>query len=198
MSELRLRRCDVARCEAACCYDGVYLRPGEEPALVATVRAHPEFFAFLPEAFVVDGVWNGRPGRKTAVRPHAYRNPDYPAHFAQTRCVFAFDDGRCSLQVLAMTRGEHPWARKPRVCWLHPLFDGPAGVVPPPVDPADDPDRRPGYPGFVAFTDCGRHRPDGQPWPAVLAEEPGVRLLLFPSRDTGREHPASRGTEVNA
>jgi hypothetical protein len=169
--EPRLRRCDVAQCEAACCYDGVYLRPGEEAGLAATVRAHSEFFAFLPEPFVVDGVWNGRPGRKTAVRPHVYRNPAYPVHFAPTRCVFAFDDGRCSLQVLAAARGEHPWARKPRVCWLHPLHEGPAGLVPPPVDPADDADRRPGYPGFVAFTDCGRHRPDGLPWRQALAPE---------------------------
>jgi hypothetical protein len=171
MTELRLQRCDLARCEAVCCYDGVYLRPGEEAGLVTTVRAHPEFFRFLPAAFVLDGVWNGRPGRKTAVRPHDYRRPDYPAHFARTRCVFAFDDGRCSLQVLAITRGEHPWAYKPRVCWLHPLFDGPAGLVPPPVDTADDPDRRPGYPGFTTFTDCGRHRPDGLPWLTALKEE---------------------------
>jgi hypothetical protein len=87
--------------------------------------------------------------------------------------VFALDDGRCSLQVLATQLGEHPWARKPRVCWLHPLHEGPAGLVPPPVDPADDPDRRPGYPGFVAFTECGRHRPDGLPWRTALAEEWG-------------------------
>jgi hypothetical protein len=173
VSELRLRRCDIAHCEAACCYAGVFLRPGEEARLVETVRAHPEFFAFLPERFVVDGAWNARPGRTTAVRPHLYRNPDYPAHFAQTRCVFGLEDGRCSLQVLALARGEHPWARKPRACWLHPLHEGPAGLVPPPVDPADDPDRHPDYPGFVAFTECGRHRPDGHPWRDVLKEEWG-------------------------
>lgn len=173
MSEPRLARCDLARCEAACCYDGVYLRPGEEAQLAATVRAHPAFFAFLPVPFVVDGVWQDRiRGRKTAVRPHAYGSPAYPAHFAATRCVFAFPDGRCSLQVLATRLGEHPWARKPRVCWLHPLREGPDGPVPPPVDPREDPDRRePDYAGFVTATACGRHRPDGEPWRQVLAAE---------------------------
>jgi hypothetical protein len=171
VSAPRLARCDLTRCEALCCYDGVYLRPGEEAGLVATVRAHPEVFASLPEPYVVDGRWKGEPGRKTAVRPHAYRRADVPAHFARTRCVFAQPDGRCSLQLLAVARGEHPWALKPRACWLHPLRVGPDGLRPPPVDPADDPDRQPGYPGFVTFTDCGRHRPDGAPWPDVLASE---------------------------
>ncbi|MGH7264111.1 MAG: hypothetical protein ACREMB_04545, partial [Candidatus Rokuibacteriota bacterium] len=96
----RLRRCDLAACEAMCCYDGAYLEPGEEQALTAAVRAHPGFFSFLPAPFVVDGEWLGRlSGRKTAVRPHEYANPDFPPHFGSTRCVFAFDDGRCSLQV---------------------------------------------------------------------------------------------------
>jgi hypothetical protein len=156
-----------------CCYDGVFLRTGEEARLAATVDAHPAFFAFLPRPFVVDGVWQDRiRGRKTAVRPHAYRGPAYPPHFARTRCVFALADGRCSLQVLAVRLGEEPWARKPRVCWLHPLREGPAGPLPPPVDSRDDPDRRePDYPGFVTWTACGRHRPDGLPWRDALAPE---------------------------
>lgn len=172
--EARLARCDLACCEAMCCYDGVYLRPEEEARLTATVRDHPAAFAFLPEPFVVDGTWQERiRGRKTAVRPHAYRSAEWPAHFAATRCVFALADGRCSLQVLATRLGEHPWARKPRACWLHPLREGPSGLAPPPVDAAADPDRHgPDYPGFVSFTACGRHRPGaGAPWPEALAEE---------------------------
>jgi hypothetical protein len=171
--EPRLRRCDLAVCEAMCCYDGVYLQGDEEARLTATVREHAGFFAFLPATFVVDGTWQGRlRGRKTAVRPHVYRNPAYPAHFAPTRCVFGLADGRCSLQRLALALGEHPWARKPRACWLHPLHDGPDGPSPPAVDPREDRDRRPpDYPGFAPFTDCGRHRPDGAPWRQLLAEE---------------------------
>ncbi len=168
-----LRRCDLARCEAMCCYDGAYLRPGEEARLHETVRAHPDVFAFLPASYVVDGAWQAKLlGRKTAVRPHRYAQPDFPAHFRQTRCVFALADGRCSLQVLAVRLGEHPWARKPRACWLHPLREGPHGPVPPPIDHAGDPDRwGEGYPGFVTYTACGRHREDGAPWRAVLAAE---------------------------
>jgi hypothetical protein len=173
VTEPRLARCDLAACEAMCCYDGVYLRAGEEARLGAVVAAHPDFFAFLPDPSVVDGVWQGRiRGRKTAVRPHAYRSAAYPPHFAPTRCVFALADGRCSLQVLAARLGEHPWAWKPRACWLHPLRDGPGGVRPPPVEAQDDPDHQPpGYPGFVTSTACGRHRPDGVPWRAALAPE---------------------------
>ncbi len=169
----RLARCDLAVCEAMCCYDGVYLRPGQEARITATVRAHPEFFAFLPEPFIVDGTWQNRiRGRKTAVRPHAYRNPAFPPHFDRTRCVFAFPDGRCSLQVLATRLGEHPWARKPRVCWTHPLREGPGGLAPPPVDPREDPDHRgPGYPGYVTSTECGKPRADGAPWRETLADE---------------------------
>ena len=184
----RLQRCDLARCEAMCCYDGVYLGPGEEAALAATVRDHPAAFPVLPAAFVVDGAWKGVPGRKTAVRAHAYRAPGFPAHFARTRCVFALADGRCSLQVLAEALGEHPWARKPRACWLHPLHETPAGLVPPPVDPAADRDRWPGYPGFVSFTECGRHRPDGRPWSEVL--EPECRHFEALRRAPGRPAPA--------
>jgi hypothetical protein len=172
-AEPRLHRCDLAVCEAMCCYDGVYLGSDEEARLTATVREHAEFFAFLPSAYVVDGTWQDRlRGRKTAVRLHAYRNLAYPSHFRRTRCVFAFADGRCSLQVLATGLGEHPWSRKPRACWLHPLHEGAAGPIPPPVDSTADRDRRePDFPGFAPFTDCGRHRPDGAPWRAVLAEE---------------------------
>ena len=183
-----IRRCDLDLCEAACCYDGVYLRPGEEARLVATVRAHRAFFAFLPEPFVVDGTWQNRiQGRKTAVHPHAYRNPAFPPHFARTRCVFARVDGRCSLQVLAVRLGEHPWARKPRACWLHPLRERPGGLAPPPVDPGEDADRQdPDYPGFTAFTECGRHRADGLPWRMVLAEELAYWAQMSPRSTSSR------------
>jgi hypothetical protein len=171
-----------------CCYDGAYLKPGEEAALAATVRAHRGFFAAVPEPFVVDGVWLGRlAGRKTAVRPHAYRSADFPAHFGRTRCVFALADGRCSLQVLAVALGEHPWARKPEACWRHPLRAGPAGLEPPPATPEGDPDRAPGYPGFATYTACGRDRPDGIDWREACAAE-----LAYDAARRGAPAPPGR------
>ena len=168
-----LKRCDLSLCEAMCCYEGVYLKPGEEERINQMVREHRDFFAFLPTQFVVDGSWQDKMvGRKTAVRPHAYRNPGFPAHFNRTRCVFAFADGRCSFQVLAEQLGEHPWARKPKVCWMHPLHESPSGLQAPPVDPRHDPDRADErHPGFVTSTECGKHREDGEPWRNVLSAE---------------------------
>lgn len=170
---LRLGRCDLAECEGACCYDGAYLEPGEEEAILAAIARDPALFSFLDGPPVVDGTWRGIvAGRKTGVRPHRYRSPEFPAHFEQTRCVLALPDARCALQVHAVARGMHPFALKPRACWMHPLHDGPSGPVPPPADPAADPHRVDAdYPGYVTFTECGRHRDGGLPWREALAEE---------------------------
>jgi hypothetical protein len=98
---LRLRGCDYRACEARCCYDGVYLKDGEPERIQAVVASDPGFFAHLPEHYIVHGDWPGVSGPKTAVRPHSFHSPDFPEHFNQTRCVFAFEDGACSLQAFA-------------------------------------------------------------------------------------------------
>jgi len=171
---LKLCVCDVTRCEAMCCYDGVYLEPQEEAFLRELVERVPALRAHLPEDFIVDGWWQGEPlGRKTATRPHDYRNPDFPAHFARTRCVFADAQGFCELEKLALSRGQHPWTFKPSTCWLFPLHEDQGVPEPPPVDAADDPYREPGYPGYATFVSCGRHDPQGQAWRVALAREIG-------------------------
>lgn len=173
-SPARLCRCDLRDCEAVCCYDGVYLLPGEEARIAAAVAADPEGFAHVPAEWAVDGSWRGRvEGRKTATRPHAYGPGKLPAHFTATRCVFVLEDGRCALQVSAEAGGLHPWALKPTACWMHPLRLGPDGRPrPPPRDPRHDEDRvEPDYPGYVTSTPCGRHRDDGEVWQNALAEE---------------------------
>ena len=119
--ELRLRTCDPRACEARCCYDGVYLKDGEPERIRSAVASDPEFFAHLPESFIVHGEWAGEPGVKTAVRPHTFHSPDFPEHFNQTRCVFAFADGACSLQAFAASQGDDPWKYKPRGCWMYPF-----------------------------------------------------------------------------
>lgn len=169
---LRLNTCDPRACEAVCCHDGVYLDAGEESRLRSLVARTPALRAAVPGEFIVDGTWNGQPlGRKTATRPHAYRNPGYPAHFPRTRCVFADAAGLCELQKLAVQRGRHPWHYKPFTCWMFPLGEDAGVAVPPSADPADDPHRVPGYDGYVSVVPCGRHDPAGRPWRSALAPE---------------------------
>jgi hypothetical protein len=201
---LKLSVCDVTRCEAMCCYDGVYLEPQEEAFLLELVERVPALKDRLPAQFIVEGWWEGQHlGRKTATRAHAYRNPDFPAHFARTRCVFADAQGFCELEKLARSRGQHPWTFKPATCWLFPLHEDQGVPEPPPVDAADDPYRQPGYPGYSTFVSCGRHDPRGRPWQEALLREsdyltaagslpllnsPGhtVRELLGPDYREGR------------
>ena len=173
---LRLKRCDLAECEAACCYNGAYISPEEERLIKESVATYPDFFSFLPQEYIVEGNWLGKfSGRKTAVHPYQYKNSAYPAHFDQTRCVFAFNDGRCSLQALSIQLGEHRWARKPKACWKHPLREDPEreNLMPPPINQSDDPDRIESYAGFASFTPCGTYHPDGKPWYETLKEELG-------------------------
>lgn len=171
----RLRRCDLAVCEGVCCHDGVWLTSDDEARIRTAVRERPSAFTHVPKVKIVTVRRpTGQPGepaaRKTATRPWRWRSR--PAHFTDTRCVFAHEDGRCSLQVAAVDAGHPPWTWKPLACWLHPLRIGDRGraLLPPPL-PADDPDAAPGYPGFISSTPCGAHREDGTPWRDLLAEE---------------------------
>ena len=171
---LRLKACDISRCEAMCCHDGVHLDEGEERRLRALVEHTPALRARLPAEYVVDAWIEGEyAGRKTAVRAHDYRNPAWPAHFPRTRCVFADEAGMCELQKLGLARRQHPWRYKPFTCWMFPLgLDAETGAVEQPeVDAADDPSAGPGYPGFVSVMPCGRHDPQGEPWWQVLSGE---------------------------
>jgi hypothetical protein len=175
METARLVPCDLAACEGMCCHDGAWLEPGEvQPLRALLFRARREGWealAHVPERALV----RVEGGTKTATHPHVYRRA-LPEHFPSTRCVFALPDARCGLQVAATDAGEHPWAWKPRACWMHPLREGagPDGEprpLPPPRDPHEDWDRAPGYPGYVTQTECGRHRDDGRRWEQALEGE---------------------------
>ena len=99
---LKLSVCDIRQCEGRCCYDGVYLLPGEESFLRELVARVPALAAQLPREFIVDGIWNGQSlGRKTATRPVNYQATDFPPHFTRTRCVFSDAVGLCELEKLA-------------------------------------------------------------------------------------------------
>jgi hypothetical protein len=169
---LCLSVCDVRACEARCCYDGVYLQGDEERDLRELVAREPGLRARLPEQFIVDGYWDGQLlGRKTATRPHQYSSPDFPAHFARTRCVFADVVGYCELQKLALQQGLHPWAYKPTTCWMFPLQDDDGVPAAPVAGPDDDPYATDTYPGYSNFVPCGRHDAQGRPWREALQQE---------------------------
>ncbi len=167
---VRLRRCDYRTCEARCCYDGVYLEDDDIVRINEALALDREYFCDVPEDWLTSGTWNGESGPKTAVRPHEYASPDFPAHFNHTRCVFAAADGACTLQSFAIERNQDPWAFKPLGCSLHPLRVHPKPTV---TDPAE---RDPGYlhleyPGYATFAPCGQSRADGAPWKKILRDE---------------------------
>jgi hypothetical protein len=164
--------CDVVQCEGRCCYDGVYLQPGEERFLRELVEKLPELRAKVPEQFVVDGYWEGEfLGRKTATRPAEYRSADFPAHFTRTRCVFGDSQGFCELEKFARSNGQHPWTYKPTTCWMFPLQDDDGRVAEPVRGQEDDPYFTEEYPGYASCLPCGRHDPAGRPWRESLARE---------------------------
>jgi hypothetical protein len=167
----RLEVCDLAQCEGICCSDGAFLLEEDEAIIRKVVAAYPEHFRHLPKRPIIDGEWEGFKAPKTAVRPHRYRSR--PAHFSDTRCVFAEKDGKCSLQTLAVAQGKHKWAYKPKGCWLFPLWsDEHDKLIAPPRKRKDDPNNLGrSYPGFVSFTPCGKHAAKGKVWWIALKEE---------------------------
>jgi len=168
----RLCSCDIRQCEGRCCYDGVYLLPGEEQFLRELVARVPALAALLPAGFIVDGWWNGQyMGRKTAVRPADYQAADFPAHFTRTRCVFGDEAGYCELEKFARSRGQHPWTFKPTTCWMFPLQEDNGEPAAPVRGPEDDPYATADYAGYASCVPCGRHDPAGAPWRRALARE---------------------------
>jgi hypothetical protein len=169
---LKLSVCDIDQCQGRCCYDGVYLQPGEEEFLKELLGRVPELASKVPEQFVVDGYWNGESlGRKTATRSENYTAPDFPAHFTRTRCVFGDARGFCELEKFAREGGQHPWSYKPYTCWMFPLQDDEGEVAEPVNGLEDDPHVTSTYPGYASCVPCGRRDECGKPWRESLARE---------------------------
>ena len=171
-----LRRCELARCRATCCHDGVVVGGEEITEIAVVVDAHAGWFA--GSGWGTDGrlFEEGRGRWKTATRPAADGElaDDFPPHFARTRCVFLDGAHRCVLQRLAVEQGRPPWFWKPVSCWMHPLVLRPAtaGSGPPVLTipaPEQDPER------FGSCTHCGRPDDGGEPAAKVLEEE--LRML---------------------
>jgi hypothetical protein len=183
-------RCEISTCRGMCCYDGVYVSRESATIIEGAAKEHAEFFGDLglrlPERVVVEGDWRWKKGGlKTAVVPRAFSKTveGFPSHFNNTSCVFLTEDGRCSLQLLSIHQGRHPWYYKPVKCWMHPItLEGEEGAVLLLHSERTDPYRFPGYDGFVSRIFCGRTCPGGAPAAVVLEEE-----LTFLSQIVGRD-----------
>ncbi len=197
-SPVKLCICDLNKCEARCCYDGVYLEPGEEKKIREVVASAPGFFVNLPADFIVDGSWGDTvSGPKTATKAHDYKAPDFPLHFNRTRCVFCDDDHKCLLQKLAVARSLHKWAYKPTACWMFPMRIIAGEPAPPPGPTEEDPHSiGEEYPGYSKFVPCGQHHEEGDAWESTLAEEISYWRAAEPSREVGESASLPSPSEV--
>jgi len=172
-TQLKLEKCDINSCKGMCCYDGIYLMEGEENYLKKIVKEYKEYFHFLPNDFIIDGNWkNLVKGRKTATKKFNNISNNYPSHFEKTICIFADNEGKCSLQKLALKLKIHKWTFKPTGCWMFPLRLVNEKIVLPPLNQKDDPyliDDT--YPDFITYTNCGKHNEDGEKYDIALKEE---------------------------
>ncbi len=178
---------DCARCDGRCCYDGVYVTTAEEARIRSFMKEHPDYFRLVPDPFLEEGEWGFLfGGKRTLRRPYQYSRSDFPRHFTKTKCVFALDNGECSLQRAATDLWLHPWKYKPELCWEFPLiglFNENAMSKP---HYFGEPD--PGYydeehPGYVSFLPCSRTGPGGRSWKKMYKTE---FLHYFKTKGVGR------------
>ncbi len=184
----RMRVCDLAKCRATCCHDGVVLGEEEVRVIGEVVEAFGEE---LRELGWAGGDWLEEEGggRKTATRraEEAELAEEFPAHFPKTRCVFLDGEHRCVLQRLAVKEGRHPWFWKPMSCWMQPLrLEGRERPLLTLARAGGDPMAREGYPGFSSCTPCGKEEAGGCPAGEVLRAELEM-LGAFGGRDLVRE-----------
>lgn len=178
--EQRIRPCELSRCRATCCHDGVYLSQEEAAGVKKLLAGNAETFTNYGLTLPDDPIISARGGRslKTATRDadEGELAEDFPGHFPKTRCVFLDRQGRCGIQRLAMEQGREPWFDKPLTCWIHPIVIQPVSRGRPRpvvtlVSPENDPQKTDGYPGFASCTHCGRPDKAGRPAREVLVQE---------------------------
>jgi hypothetical protein len=173
--QMPLKVCELTRCRATCCHDGVYL--SDEEAVVVAGQVDEKSDLLANYGWHRSSWMETRDGRtktRTIEAGEGGLATDFPAHFPRTRCVFLDEEHRCVLQRLAVDEGRHPWWWKPVSCWLHPLLLRHAADGRPLLTlarPEGDPAAREGYPGFGSHTPCGMERADGIPaWQALRGE----------------------------
>ena len=163
-------------CAGMCCYDGSFVEPDEEQALLLLLESRRETLSqwvSIPEVPFVDSRWPNR-GRQTALVPHTF--PDsagLPPHFTTGKaCFLLTTDGRCSLELAARAEVKHRWHYKPIACWLFPIvaeYDGENMFRL--YSERDEPYTSDSYPGFVGYSKCSRTNDTGREARRALSEE---------------------------
>lgn len=172
--ERRLPLCELSKCRATCCHDGVMLSP-EEAEKLKSLGAGDDLFQQR----------DGCEKTKTVEATAGELADDFPGHFPKTRCVFLDDEHRCQWQLRAVAEGKHPWFYKPTSCWMHPVLltqrDGrPLLTI---LSTGQD------HLAFASHTPCGREEEA-----AELARINLKTELEMLSRISGRDFPG----ELNA
>ena len=187
-----IRPCELSRCRATCCHDGVYLSGEEAGRIRKLVDEHGEQLAGYGLSLPDDPMVSLEGKLKTATRAaeEGELAEDYPAHFPKTRCVFLGRQGRCGIQRLSMEQGRGDWFDKPLTCWIHPIVVLPDNrerlrPVVTLVSPESDPQKKEGYPGFASCTHCGR--PDEGSKKARQAREVLAAELEMLGKISGRD-----------
>ncbi|HBE96191.1 MAG TPA: hypothetical protein DDW68_03345 [Verrucomicrobiales bacterium] len=139
--EQKLPLCELAKCRATCCHDGVIL--GAEEADVLSSLSSADGLMRLP-----DGSWK----TKTVPAAEDELAEDFPNYFPNTRCVFLDSEHRCFWQLRAMREGKHPWFYKPTSCWMHPVLLTQRNDRPLLTILSSSQDRK----QFASMTPCGR------------------------------------------
>jgi hypothetical protein len=173
--EPKMSMTSCLHCDNRCCYDGVYVTYAEEEVIRKHMADYPEDFTHVPSEFLEKGEWEFLFGGKRTLRVgHEYTREDYPKHFEKTICVFALQDGSCSLQVSAIKHQMHPWRIKPELCWEFPLiglFNEDAINHPHYFDQPDPHYFDESQPGYLSFLPCSKTDPEGISWKKLYKNE---------------------------
>ncbi|MEN8773106.1 MAG: hypothetical protein ABF382_06120, partial [Akkermansiaceae bacterium] len=144
--ETPLPICELTKCRATCCHDGVILSP-EEADLLSR------------EGEGVIKLEDGRFKTDTIPASSDQLAEDFPEHFPGTRCVFLDEHHRCRWQLRAVEEGRHPWFYKPTSCWMHPLILRSEGGRPVLTLLTREQDEA----AFATFTPCGKSEKTASP-----------------------------------
>jgi hypothetical protein len=117
-----IQRCCLDDCHGACCVFGVWVDEREKNEILANaalILPHMPLTGQEPADWFADmESKDERIIHKKVIHTGVETVPD---HYGGTACTFWRDDGKCALQVAAVSNNLHPWRFKPYYCILHPL-----------------------------------------------------------------------------